>query len=102
MEYLGRLLAHQTKTIAPSQLEGISKAPKPETVRHMMTFLGMTRFSSDWIEDYALKIVSLREIMKEAGTTDLQPRLIWNVDASAAFETIKHEMQGASTLATPE
>ena len=55
VEYLGRLVAHQTKLIAPSQLEGISQAPQPQTVRQMMTFLGMTGFSSDWIEDYALK-----------------------------------------------
>ena len=58
-EYLGRLIAHQTRTIAPSQLEGICKAPKPATVRQMMTFLGMTGFSSDWIEDYAQKTTPL-------------------------------------------
>ena len=102
VEYLGRLVAHQTKLIAPSQLEGISQAPQPQTVRQMMTFLGMTGFSSDWIEDYALKTSPLREIMKNAGTTTLQAKLTWNADAIAAFENIKQEMQGSSALALPD
>ncbi|KAK0136987.1 Gag-Pol polyprotein [Merluccius polli] len=68
----------------------------------MMTFLGMTGFSSDWIEDYALKTAPLREIMKNAGTTNLRAELTWNADAMAAFEGIKQELQGASALATPD
>ncbi|KAK0139730.1 Gag-Pol polyprotein [Merluccius polli] len=68
----------------------------------MMTFLGMTGFSSDWIEDYALKTAPLREIMKNAGTTNLRAELMWNADAMAAFEGIKQELQGASALATPD
>ena len=54
VEYLGRPVAHQTKSKAPSQLQWITEAPKPETVRLMMTHLGMTGLGSDWIEDYAL------------------------------------------------
>ena len=99
---MGRLIAHQTKAIAPTQLEGISKAPKPDTVRQMMTFLGMTGFSSDWIEDYALKTAPLRAIMKNVGTTNLQAKLTWDADALAAFEGIKQELQVASALATPD
>ena len=85
VQYLGRLIAHQTKTIAPSHLEGISKAPKPNTVREIMQFLGTTGFSSDWIEDYVPKTAALREIMKDAGTINLKSPLTWTIDASAAF-----------------
>ena len=67
-----------------------------------MQFLGTTGFSSDWIEDYAPKTAALREIMKDAGTTYLQSPLTWTIDASAAFECIKRELQGASALATPD
>ena len=64
VEYLGRLIAFGTRAIAPAQLEGISKTPLPQTVGQMMTFLGMTGFSADWIEDYAIKTGPLRLIMK--------------------------------------
>ena len=36
------------------------------------------------------------------GTTYLQSPLTWTIDASAAFECIKRELQGASALATPD
>ncbi len=94
VEYLGRLIAFGTRAIAPAQLEGISKAPLPQTVGHMMTFLGMTGFSADWIEDYAVKTGPLREIMKQAGLQHLRNPLKWNTDALIAFETIKKSCNG--------
>ncbi len=63
-----------------------------------MTFLGMTGFSADWIEDYAVKTGPLREIMKQAGLQHLRNPLKWNTDALIAFETIKKELQQAPTL----
>eukprot|EP00063_Salmo_salar_P006046 XP_013980881.1 PREDICTED: uncharacterized protein LOC106561442 [Salmo salar] len=102
VEYLGRTIAHGTKAIAPGQLEGISKAPLPQTVAQMMTFLGMTGFSSDWIEEYVIKTAPLREIMKEAGQLNLRASLEWTSDAVIAFETLKKEMQTAPALAAPD
>lgn len=42
VEYLRPVIQQGKKSISPSQLEGVSKASKPVTVRQMMTFLGMT------------------------------------------------------------
>lgn len=49
IEYMGRIIAQGTKALAPSQLEGINKAPQPQTIRQMFTCL--TRLSSDWVEN---------------------------------------------------
>jgi len=86
VEYLGRMISYGTKAIAPNHLEGISKTPLPQTVKQMMTFLGMTGFSADWIEDCAIKIAPLREIMKQAGLRNLDNPLKWNTDALIAFQ----------------
>lgn len=75
VEYLGRVIAHGSKSIAPSNLEGISKAPKPQTVRQMITFLGMTGFSSDWVEDYSLKVAPLRALITQADSKNLRAPL---------------------------
>ncbi len=64
MEYLGRRISHRVKAFSPSQLEGIAKAPHPQTIRQMMTFLGMTGFTSEQVEDNVEKTALLREIMK--------------------------------------
>jgi hypothetical protein len=73
VEYLVRTKAHGTKAI------------DPQTVAQIMTFLGMTGFSSDWIEEYVVKTAQLREIMKGAGQLNLRAKLDWNNDALVAF-----------------
>ncbi len=80
VENLGRLIAFGTRAIAPAQLEGISTTPLPQTVGKIMTVLGMTGFSANWIEDYAVKAAPLREIMKQAGLQHLSNPLKWNTD----------------------
>ncbi len=101
VEYLGRTISHGMKAISPSQLEGISKAPQPQTVGQMMTFLGMTGFSADWIEDYAIKTAPLRTLMKQVGHQNLRASLTWTADALIAFESLKKELQSAPALTTP-
>uniref|UniRef100_A0A672MX06 ribonuclease H n=1 Tax=Sinocyclocheilus grahami TaxID=75366 RepID=A0A672MX06_SINGR len=80
VEYLGRTISHGMKAVSPSQLEGISKVPQPQTVGQMMTFLGMTGFSADWIEDYAIKTAPLRALMKQVGCQNLRAPLVWNTE----------------------
>lgn len=63
VEYLGRQLSGGEKQIAPSQLEAISQAPKPQTVGQMLSFLGMTGYSRPWICDYAIKLAPLRALI---------------------------------------
>lgn len=102
VEYLGRIVAQGTHAMTPSQVKGISKVPQPMTVGQIMMFLGMTGFSSDWIEDYAVKTAPLREIMSEAGIKTLSTPLKWTLDAQEAFDTLKQELQTAPVLATPD
>ncbi len=52
------------KAISPSQLEGISKAPQPQTVGQMMTFLGMTG-----LVQIGLKIMQLKQPTKSTNET---------------------------------
>lgn len=51
-----------------------------------MTFLSMTGFSADWIEEYAVKTALLRAIMKQAGHQNLRAKLVWDTEAPIAFE----------------
>lgn len=71
VEYLGRLIAHGSKSIVPAQLEGISKTLKPQTVGEMMIFLRITGFSLDWIKDYTVKVAPLHALMAQADSKNL-------------------------------
>nr|XP_054587273.1 uncharacterized protein LOC129152946 [Nothobranchius furzeri] len=102
VEYLGRVISHGTVAISPEHVEGVSKAPQPQTIGQMMTFLGMTGFNSEWIENYAEKTAPLRALIKDAGSESLKSTLKWTNEAKIAFETIKQDMQTAPSLATPD
>lgn len=99
--YLGQSITHGHKSISDSHLEAIRTAPKPRTVREMMTFLGIAGYSSAWIEEYARLSGPLRAMIKETGNDQLHAKLTWTQDGDLAFETIKQKMQEAPALALP-
>lgn len=81
-------MEHGTKAIMPSNLEGLSKAPQPidsRTVGQTMSFLRMKGFSSEWIENYAIKTPPMRTLMTEAWTRTLNVEIIWTADACVTF-----------------
>lgn len=90
------------RSISDSQLEAIRKAPKPRTVREMMTFLGIAGYSSAWVEDYASLTGPLRAMIKDTGNDKLHANLSWTQDGLLAFETIKQRLQEAPALALPD
>lgn len=54
-----------------------------------MTFLGITGFNSDWIENYVIKMAPLRALLSEAGVKTLNAPLRWTSYALVASETLK-------------
>lgn len=93
VKHLGRTISHGSRANAPSQMEGISKAPKPQTVGQIMSFLGMTGFSLVWVEDYAVKVALLYELITQADSKNLKDTLKWTAEAMIAFESIKQIFQ---------
>lgn len=77
--------------VAPSQLEGISTSTYDH--RPDDDLLGITGFSSEWIEDYAIKTVHRKEIRNKAGVKTMTAPLRWALDAQLSFETLNQEMQ---------
>ncbi len=100
--YLGQTITQGHRRISDVHLEAIRKAPKPRTVREMMTFLGITGYSSAWIEDYASLTGPLRAMIKDTGNARLHCNLSWTQDGLLAFETIKRRLQEAPALALPD
>ena len=100
--YLGRLISQGEKGIAPDHIQALIAAPKPQTVRHMMSFIGLIGFSSEWIECHEQKIAPLRALIAKAGSEKLTNRLAWTIDGEEAFNLIKCELQRAPALVLPD
>lgn len=102
VEYLGRVLERESRTIAPKHGEAISRAPKPKTVHQMMAFLGRAGFSHPWVCEFALRVQPLRDMIKAADHTQPNAGLDCTPEGEAAFMDIKTALASAPALANPD
>ncbi|KAL2076356.1 hypothetical protein ACEWY4_028057 [Coilia grayii] len=99
--YLGRAISQEQRGIAQDQIKAITQVPKPQTIKQMMTFIGLVGFSSEWIECHEYKIAPLRAMIAAATAGGLHKSLTWTIDGEQAFTLIKMELQKAPALALP-
>ncbi len=74
--FMGRLITAQGSTLSPSQRNSILSHPKPVTVKDMLSFLGLTGFSRNYIPMYVALTTPLRQLVKEPGVKNLQADVI--------------------------
>ncbi len=96
--FMGRLITAQGSTLSPSQRNSILSHPKPVTVKDMLSFLGLTGFSRNYIPMYVALTTPLRQLVKEPGVKNLQAELTWTPEAEQAFIALKKEMAHAAHL----
>ena len=100
--FLGIRIGGNRREISTAHLESISAFPKPTTVAQMLSFLGLTGYSRNYIPEYVDRTTLLRALVKEAGCRNLKGSLRWNPQAEGAFKDLKTAMNSAMALAAPD
>lgn len=95
---MGRSITGQGSTLSHRQRDGILSHPKPHTVKDMLSFLGLTGFSRNYIPMYVAVTTPLRDMVREQGMRNLQGKLIWKPEAELAFINLKAQMSHAAHL----
>ncbi len=96
--FMGRLITAQGSTLSHRQRDSILSHPKPLTVKDMLSLLGLTGFSRNYIPMYVSLTTPLRQIVKEQGMKNLKAELTWTPEAEQAFIALKTEMAHAAHL----
>ncbi len=96
--FMGRLITAQGSTLSHRQRDSILSHPKPLTVKDMLSFLGLTDFSRNYIPMYVSLTTLLRQIVKEQGMKIFKAELTWTPEAEQAFIALKTEMAHAAHL----
>ncbi|RMB90878.1 hypothetical protein DUI87_32711 [Hirundo rustica rustica] len=94
--YLGFEVSAGQRTLGQDRKEAICQTPKPQTVKELRTFLGMTGWCRLWIYNYGLLVKPLYALITE-GSRDLQ----WTKDATRAFNQLKKALRSAPALGLP-
>ncbi|KAL4008993.1 hypothetical protein ACER0C_002845 [Sarotherodon galilaeus] len=99
--FLGRVIAHRSVGLMNTHRDQILTHPKPRTVKELLSFLGLTGYSRQFIPNYAGKTAPLRDLIKKAGVRNLKAELPWSPDTETAFIALKQDLSRATDLATP-
>ncbi|RMC19887.1 hypothetical protein DUI87_03453 [Hirundo rustica rustica] len=94
--YLGYKVSAGQTTLGQDRKEAICQTPKPQTVKELRTFLGMTGWCRLWIYNYGLLVKPLYALFTE-GSRDLQ----WTKDATRVFDQLKKALMSAPALGLP-
>ncbi|RMB91556.1 hypothetical protein DUI87_32135 [Hirundo rustica rustica] len=94
--YLGYEVSAGQRTLGQDRKEAICQTPKPQTVKELRTFLGMTGWCRLYIYNYGLLVKPLYALITE-GDRDLQ----WTKEATRAFDQLKKALMSAPALGLP-
>jgi len=99
IEYLGHLITPEGIKPNPALVEAIVKYPRPETLKSMQSFLGMTNYYRKFVKDYSKRAIPLTQALQNASNS--RP-IIWNPDMEGAFQDLKDALTNAPCLQLPD
>ncbi|XP_023256299.1 uncharacterized protein LOC111650621 [Seriola lalandi dorsalis] len=100
--FLGREISGTGADMSALHKDSILNHPRPETVKDMLSFLGLTGYSRHFVPDYAGRTESLRALVKVQGCRNLSAKLDWTVEADSDFICLKQDLSQATSLAPPD
>jgi len=95
--YLGYRVSAGQRTLGQDRKQAICQTPRPQTVKELQTFLGMTGLCQLWIYSYGLLVKPLYAL-----TATGKSHLKWNKETMQAFELLKKALMSAPALGLPD
>lgn len=105
MEFLGMIIDSSGVYPSPSKLEAIAEMPRPQTVEELRTFLGMTGYLRQFVEDYSVICAPLTDLLRNKLFASKKPRKLpipWGEDEQLAFTAIRSALASPTVLAFPD
>ncbi|XP_062413601.1 uncharacterized protein LOC134105111 isoform X1 [Pungitius pungitius] len=102
VSFLGRVLSGSGSGLSAAHRSSILHHSRPQNVKEMLSFLGLTGFSRQFIPRYSNLTQILRAKVNEKGMMNLTAELDWDQGAEEAFITLKTELAQAADLAVPD
>jgi len=91
--YLGYEISAGQRTLGQARKEAICQTPRPQTVKELRTFLGMTGWCRLWIYNYGPLVKPLYAL-----TATGQSHLKWNKETMQTSELLKKALMSALAL----
>ncbi|RYE21911.1 MAG: hypothetical protein EOP45_08990, partial [Sphingobacteriaceae bacterium] len=95
-EYLGHIISKDGTRVNPKKVEVINNFPRPITVRHIQSFLGMCNYFRKYVKDFSKVSKPLTLLLKK------ETPFIWTDSQQKAFEHLKKALSTEVVLSFPD
>ncbi|XP_070024819.1 putative mitochondrial protein AtMg00860 [Nicotiana tabacum] len=95
VEYLGHIITAEGASTDPSKIQAMLDWPRPNSVRALRVFLGLTGYCRKYIANYEIICRPLIDLLK-------RDAFKWNDEADLAFTTLKKAISSTLVLALPD
>ena len=95
VKYLGFVVSREGVKTDPEKVDAVQRFPRPENVRRLRSFLGLTSYYRRFVPGYAKIARPLHEL------TSAQAEFLWTNDCEAAFQKLKKSLTAAPVLEFP-
>jgi hypothetical protein len=95
VEFCGHILGHGQRRPAPGKLTAVEKFEPPKNVTSLRSFLGLTNYYSEYIENYSQIISPLLEKLKvnrKDGKKGSKKPITWTEEDQKSFDLIKKRL----------
>nr|XP_029143459.1 uncharacterized protein LOC112805764 isoform X1 [Arachis hypogaea] len=95
IDYLGHVVCSMGIKVDPSKIEAIQAWPKPNSLKQLRGFLGLTGYYRKFVLGYAQLAHPLTELLKKNN-------FHWGAEADMAFDKLKTAMTHTPVLSLPD
>ena len=96
LKYLGHVVSRDGMAMDPEKLRAVKDYPRPQNVKDVRAFLGLTGFYRRFIDRYADKAKALTQLQKKG------IEFKWTLEADAAFQELKKALVTGPILKYPD
>ena len=100
LEFLGYRINHEGCSPTHDKVQAITEFAKPKTICELRRFLGMVNFYRKSLPRAAEIQAPLQKFLRDSRKNDKRP-VVWDPEADAAFEKVKHDLANATLLSHP-
>jgi hypothetical protein len=98
LRMLGHVLSGESRAPDPDKIDDVFDCPKPETVKQLAAFLGLTNYLRDYIPLYS----TLAAPLERARGRDMKAKVKWDNEMERSFRSFKNVLKSAPVLSMPK